>query len=410
MRPILYFCFLATILGTGCEFGPEPIPIHFDLRLSGDTLASFKPFSKVQIRDAVQLKNKDIILGGEVQLISGKFDGIVIRVSNQGTIKEILQLDSNSGDDLITSMAMDEDENIYLGGRQRDINVVHKGLIFKVSTAGSLTKTWHKIYDFMQERLTYKIIYKEPKLFVMRSALSGPGVFQGQSGYFSLDTSGVVRSCQKTLGYYDMLSYVRFQDKVVFGGLSGLAQDPWTEPMVSIIKPSDCAYLKNRSNFNAPHNGIAFSYLAALDIGPEGYIYGIMNRIDAGRNTFFHPYFVQLASDTSLAFRNTNTMNTRLDVDTTQVQGSCGAMVSGSDGSFIFAMNYINGNEDQYRTDLLKRNAYFPDQRMWKTLTFDKAHTSKLVKLPDSKYLIICGNATHGQHRIIRVDSKGEIE
>lgn len=408
MKNILLFAMLFSL--SGCtDFDPEPIG-KFDMVFN--QLNS--KFERVYLMDAVQLKNKDIIVGGYVELKEDKgFDVLLVRLNNWGVVQDLLQFDTQA-DEEITSIAMDVDENIYLAGRRQDNNRTIHGIICKATTKNGLQKSWNKIYEWLPSRLSYKIVgNSNNNLMIFRSAVSGDVAFSGNAGTFLLDTSGTNKRCEKKFGYYDMLGYANFQDKFLFGGtaydLPNMPKKP-DASVVTFLNASTCQ-MNHKINFNftTQHE---FNHIAALSLGQEGNIYAILNKIDTiktnGDQFFFQPYFVQLQFDTSLLIMNANRAKTKLAIDTSQKQATCTNMIAGRNNTFIFAVNYKSG--ESYHTVIEKREATYPEQRGWEPLSFNLVHTKKLVSLANNKTLIICGNNINGFNRLIRINAKGQIE
>jgi hypothetical protein len=210
-----------------------------------------------------------------------------------------------------------------------------------------------------------------------------------------------------------MLGYAIFQDKVIFGGAAyGLPQMPYlpNASAVTLLNKNTCQMNhRNRFDFTSQDE---FNHIGALSIGQEGNVYAIMNKVDTVRTTateyFFQAYFVQMRLDTNLMILNPTKAKVKLAVDTNQTEAVCQNMVTGRDGTFIVAINYKLGAAAS--TEIQKREAIFPEKQSWDPLIFKFVHTKKLVALPYNKTLIICGNSTEGVNRLIRLNTKGQIE
>jgi hypothetical protein len=182
---------LISFLFFGCNL--EPLPLDpFDKELK------FDEFDKVELFNAFELKNTDIVVGGRAKVKSTqKYDAILVRFDKNGLQKDYATFDSGGGlDDEIVSLTIDNTENIYLAGRQKDNSNVYKGLIFKIQTDGKFQSVWVKTYEEIKSRVTYsQILYTAEQLVVIKGIIDGKDAINDNSGYFKLSTNGDNKTC-----------------------------------------------------------------------------------------------------------------------------------------------------------------------------------------------------------------------
>jgi hypothetical protein len=393
-----------------CQF--EPLPIEkFDR-----TLQNLDPtFDKLFLEDLVQLSNKDIIAGGRVLLKTGKFDGLLVRLNPFGDVKEVAHFDSgNLMSSEMAAMAMDENENIYLAGRQRATDGTFKGLLFKISTQNRFEKCWQKIGETLGSRTNYtKLSYKSPHLTIMRSHIIGPEVQNGIAGYLTMDTAGVEKSCNASFAYYDVHSVLQVQNKIAFGGVSYLS-NPAGPSVVTLLDPNTCTKT-HRTSFGRITETSEFNIVSALSAAPDGTIYTIVSANQRGRpdrNYYFRPFFFKLKPDANLTILNGQTADIELQSDTVMQKMSCSDMHATNDNGFIYALNYSSVTPDSFYTKIWKRNSTFPTQVLWENPLFlSNTQTKKIVPIDNNEYLVLCGrNLETEVNRVIKINSKGIVE
>jgi hypothetical protein len=412
---ICYLLSLMILLDMGCRLEPLPMP-PFDY-----TLSNLDPlFDKIYLYDAVQLRNKDIIAAGKVLLKTGEFDALVLRLSASGQVKQVAHFNSEGDwDDEITSMTIDNNENIYMAGRVRSPDLIFRGIVFKIGTNDSLYKIWHRMYPTPlspRSTLSRIISYNQEELTVLRGTLSGQEK-PDSAGFFRIDSMGWVRGCKQTYRYYDVRGAALIKKQIVFGGVAYNLTNAAGPGIVSCLEPLNCG-IQHRSHFTEVNS--EFNYIADVARGSDGHVLAILNanhyennHATPSKRYYFHPYFIKMLPQPGLPVVNDQTAYIELPSDTAMERHSVSSLIGTQDGGFIYASNYTNHEVyNDFYAKITKRSTNLEAGMMWGApLKLPQTSVFKIIPLADNAILLLAGRSFEVEiNRMIRVNSQGEIE
>ena len=359
------------------------------------------------------MRNTDIVVGGRVKIKSSqKYDAVLIRFDKNGILKEYSSFDSANGfNDEISSLAIDNSENIYLAGRQKDNNGVFKGLIFKIQTSSKFQSVWAKTYEEIKSRVTYsQILYSNDQLVIIKGLINGQDAFNDNSGYFKLTTNGENKTCLYTYNEpfypYNSQDAVVNGSKIIFVGCAGaMGKAAGGSNIFSFDLNNNCTNPLRKSDFVKLSDG-DFDCMGCVAIGSDGNIIAIINsNISAPKNFYFKPYFIKL-SPANFSIVNNQTYKKGLPSDTLNAKNITTSIVSTNDGGYIFSSNYSDNSDNPLYSKLIKGKLDDLTSPI-ELKKIDSWHIAKIISISGGNFILLSGRAEQS-NRVLRINSIGQ--
>jgi hypothetical protein len=397
---------LISFLFFGCNL--EPLPLDpFDKELK------FDEFDKVELFNAFELKNTDIVVGGRAKVKSTqKYDAILVRFDKNGLQKDYATFDSGGGlDDEIVSLTIDNTENIYLAGRQKDNSNVYKGLIFKIQTDGKFQSVWVKTYEEIKSRVTYsQILYTAEQLVVIKGIIDGKDAINDNSGYFKLSTNGDNKTCMyaynESFYPYNSQDAVVNGNKIVFVGCAGATgKANGGSNVFTFDINTSCTTPLRKTDFGKLSDG-DFDCAGCVAIGSDGNIIAIVNsNVAAPKNNLFKPYFVKMNSS-NLSIVNNATYKQGLPTDLSNDKSGTSSIVGTNDGNYFYATNFSDNLGGNIYSKINKGkidDSSIPIE----IKKLDGWNTRKIITVSNGNFILLSARAEQ-INRVIRINSFGK--
>jgi hypothetical protein len=390
MKIVNFGFLLIVILSFGCNLEPLPLEIpkdSFDLKIDPPSGYTLSP-----LIDGVQLKNGDfVVVGRAVKNAAG--DILVARFDKEG--KQIINLKvfNSGGDESPSSIAIDNDENIYVTG-----NSSTNGLLFKISTkSGSIDSVWSKtqVYGTLPNNSWFaRILIGNSQIYLVESLISGGST--DNYGIRRLDLDGVASPLCTTGKTTSLVT----KDATLLNGKiyacghtpSTSIQTTWSTSSFCNIALQKTYALPTATTFNAAWSLIANS----------SYIFIVTN--DQPSSGVYKPILYRCDPSTLSQIGSLTTIEPSVEYSNLKdFQGR--ALCLANDGTaIVLTINYsINGDNKVYTQ--LRNVETGALNKVWA-----KSHninSAQVINAQDGGYLII-GKAEGEIGKVIKTNSIGE--
>lgn len=381
----------ALLLFLGCNLEPLPLEIpkdSFELKIDPPSGYTLSP-----LIDGVQLKNGDFVVVGRVTK-NAVGDILVARFDKEG--KQIINLKvfNSGGDEVPSSLAIDNDENIYVTGSSSA-----NGLLFKISTkSGGIDSVWSKtqVYGTLPNNSWFaRVLIESSQIYLVEGLKSGGST--DNYGIRRLDLEGVASPVCTTTG--KISSFVALDAIILNGKIYACGHANSNSTQISWNVSNICSN-PLRQNYALP-TAISFHAARSL-IANSSYIFIVSN--DQPPGTIYKPILYRCDPSTLSQTGNVVTIDPSAEYSNLKdFQGK--AMCLANNGTaIVLTINYsINGDNKVYTQ--LRNIETGALNKVWA-----KSHninTEQVINAQDGGYLII-GKAEGEIGKVIKTNSIGE--
>lgn len=397
MKTLFQFGLIATIATIvtiiSCQLDPLPYPETFETLIEPSGLVLTK------LVDVVELSNGDVIVIGTAT--KGSDDDLFIaRIDLNGKVVDSKTFDSGGKDD-ITAMCKDDEEELYIVGRNTTSS---KGIVFKISPKNkTFTQVWLKNDVALTACTTVKQVqFLNNLIYVINGTLDGSIGACNATGFITLNKTNVVQTCNGGFGRIGVLTSFAGNGKIIYGGDNGAK---------SMLVFADCVNPKF-STSNLEFSTTTFNHVRAVTANTDDIF--IVGNIFQGAQ-LAKTYLTKIswaALPTTTQFSITNA-NNQIDSTRNKKNYTVNSMTTAPNG-VVYAVSFANIGSDIEQTQL----KYFTSINI-NTSSLKEAWTPRpllnltATKLINSNYqnhggYILVGQAKQ-KGKVIKVNRTGEL-